>query len=247
MKAQTDGTAALEVIEEKRGELDKQTEQVDRALVKAFDVTITAQASANKVAGWLTASKERKRFLDGWKDEVVGPIYRTYKKAQQEFALPSKKYGVLIGILSAKLGAWNAQLSEQARKQEQAIREVHEREAAERQKELEAEAAKAKAAGDAELAEELRVQAETVKPMPSAVVAHLPPKYDGLVQSGAWKGKVVDRQEFETGVLSGEIDPMYANIAPDGPAINRYAKRKEGAAKMPGVEFQQVTGFAGKG
>lgn len=240
-----DGHAAIEVIDEKRSELAKQTEQVDNALGRVRSFEVASHDDAKKAGQWLTAAKARAKYLKGWSDEVVGPIYRTYKNARAEFSRPEKKYAELIQLLNRKIADWDRHLREEARKQEAELRRIQEAEAAERKRDLEAQAKEASDKGDQELAAEKLSQAE-FSFVPVVVVPQVPLEHEGLSRRKTWKARVVDRAAFVAAILDGTIRAEYAKIEPHTSMLNALARSSEGRAKMPGVSFEEDITFAEK-
>lgn len=135
-----------------------------------------------------------------------------------------------------KTSAFIRARQEEARKQ-QAILDAQAAEKARKEQEaLEAEAKKEEKAGNVEVAETLRTQAQQVTP---EIVTVMPviPKAAGVSTRTKWKGVVVDKAKL---ISAASTRPdLHALLIVDEKALRQLANSTEGKANVPGVRFEE--------
>lgn len=198
---------------------DNSAEQkAQQALSHAESIEITDPVSYEAATYELKALKAKYREIEEQRKSLKKPIDEAARRIQGFFKPPLDFLSQAEGVIKRKITTWN-QEQERLRREEQ--RKVDEAARKERER-LEARARKAEEKGQADKAEQLSQQAETVTP---ALVPSETPKAQGISTRKVWKFRVVD---------ASKVPDKYKVI--DEKKIAGVVRSLGADAEIPGVE-----------
>lgn len=182
---------------------------------RTYQVTTAEQYSAG--AEDLKRVKAAQKCLEDERTGITGPLNAALKRVNNLFRTPGDRLARIERAIKQRLGDF-ADEQERLRREEQRKADEVARKDRER---IEAQAAKAAAAGKTEKAEQLQERAASVV---APVVHRDPPKVAGLSSREVWKFEVVD---------PAQVPREWCAV--DESKIRRQVAATRGETKIPGV------------
>lgn len=227
---ETKNADAIAMYEKNRPKLKKHTAHVDQALVLVELMEVDTPEDYAQAGFRLATSKDRLHYLEGWKDEVCGPIFRAHRAAIAEFKPAMDRWKQCVLLLNEKMTQYDRKVEAQNKKRAEELRLLAENEAAQEKQELLEMAETAEARGETEQAKDLRDDAETAVAIPVPLIPARPPKIDGLKVSKRWTFEVTDIDKVPDEWVTKEIA---------GAKVRAEAKRTSGKCQIPGLRIYQ--------
>lgn len=222
MSAVLNDVSAVPVPAEARAEIDAAAGVLEVA--QAYAVTSPEMYEA--AASELRDIKARFKRLDDWEKSITRPMNAALAGVRAMFKTPKDTLSQAEGSIKRAMLRFQ---DEQEAKRRKAEAEAQERARKEREK-LAARAAAAAEKGQAEKAEVLQMQAETVA-VPT--IAKQTPTVSGISTREVWSAEVVDIKALCRAIADGVV-PEVA-VAANMTVLNQQARSLKAALNWPGV------------
>lgn len=224
---------AIAKYEKQRPSIKKHMKHVSQAIELAKSMELESTEDYEQAGFRLAISKDRRGYLEGWKEEVCTPIFRAHKAAVGEFKPAIDGWRECERVLNQKMTEYDRRVEARNRKRVEELRLLAEKEAEQEKKELLDMAAAAESSGDDDRAEELREDAESTLVVPVPVIPSRPPKVEGL--------RVTERWTFEVEDIT-KVPDEWVTKSVLGAKVRAEAKRTSGKCKIPGIRVYQERG-----
>lgn len=226
-------TNAIQRYEESKQKLEKHLTHVKKAIAIAEAMVVDSPDSYQLAGERLSASKSRRSFIEGMKEEVCVPLHEIHKKAVSVFRPLIEGWGRCEKAINGKMSAYDVEQERAARKRQEQFRLAAEAEATKEREEAEKLAVVAEAKGDDERAQEIRDDAEQpILPVP--LIPRGVPKIEGLkAPTVVWHYEVTDIDKVPEDWLKPRVE--------DGAKIRAEAKRTNGKCSIAGIRVWKET------
>lgn len=203
-------------------------------LEQVRQLAVASAAAANDMAAMLVSIKEKAKFI---KEKFAGSVKAAYEAHKAVKALENECLAPLEEaekLAKSKLAAFEMAERERERKLQIELQAKAEADARKERERLEVEAAKAREAGETEMADAMVEQASMTVAIPM-VVSTERSKTPGVSFTTTWGFEVVDL----------DLVPREYLVV-DEQKLGAVAKATKGALKIPGIKFVEKTGVSAR-
>jgi sugar-specific transcriptional regulator TrmB len=198
---------------------------VEQTAISYMSVKVASNDDLMQCAERLKDIKGKAKELEAQRKSMTAPLDETKKKIMDLFRKPLEMLDQAEFMLKKGMLSYQQEQENIRKEAQRKADEIARKEAEKERAKLEAKIARAEASGKDEKAEELKQQAETIRPV-SAIIENTVPVISGIATKKVWKYRVtnVDLIPREYMVVNETL-------------LGNLARSTKGAIKVSGVEF----------